>query len=223
MTDFTQALGWPIMSGQLTGVIQGLKYHRGNLQVGGHINVGLFNGNVVVRNLRVEELFGLVPSLYADIDIEDIDLEQLTERFSFGKIEGTLNGKVHKLELQAWQPVYFEAEVATAEDDEVRHRISQKAVDNLGYLGSGATGALSSGFLSFFKEYSYGRLGISCRLYNSACELGGVGETSNGFYILTRGGMLPPWVEVKGAGHSISWNTLIEGLKTITTNQPEIE
>jgi hypothetical protein len=222
MADLTQALGWPVMSGRLTARIDGLRWHRGRLEVGGQIEIGLFDGSVVVRNLQVDDLFGLLPVLHADVDIRNIDLAQLTDRFSFGRIEGRLGGKIHDLELQAWQPVYFEAELATPEDDTTRHRISQRAVDNLGLIGGGATAALSGGFLRWFQEYSYGRLGISCRLYNGACELGGVEKTEDGFLILTRGGLLPPWIEVKGAGRSIGWRDLVEGLKRIASERPEI-
>jgi hypothetical protein len=222
MADLTQALGWPVMAGKLTGRIDGLTWSGGTLAVGGAIEIGLFGGRVAVRNLRVGDLFGFVPVLRADVDIQDIDLAQLTDRFSFGRIEGRLGGKIHGLELQAWQPVYFEAELATPEDDRTRHRISQRAVDNLGFIGGGSTAALSGGFLRFFQEYSYGRIGISCRLYNGACELGGVEETGDGFLILTQGGLLPPWIEVKGTGRSIGWHDLVQGLKRIASERPEI-
>lgn len=221
MAAFTQAMGWPLMSGELTGAISGLTYQHGNLTVDGEINIGLFDGTIVIRHLRIGDLFGLVPVLYADIDIHKLDLELVTGRFAFGKIEGRLSGKVHRLELQAWQPVYFEAALATPQDDDNRHRISQQAVDNLGYIGGGAINALSSGFLRFFKDYSYGRLGIGCRLVNGVCQLSGVSDTRDGFVIVSRGGLLPPWIEVKGSGHSIAWSTLIEALNTISANRPE--
>lgn len=223
MADFTRAMNLPIMSGELTGTIEGLTYSHGNLVVNGRIYIGLFDGNVVIRDLSIEDLFGLLPELHADIDIQSLDLELLTNRFSFGYIQGHLSGKIHNLELQAWQPVYFEAELMTPKDDESRHRISQQAVDNLGYIGGGAINALSNGFLGLFKEYSYGQLGISCRLFNDVCQLGGVSETEDGFIIVSRGGLLPPWIEVKGTGHSIAWPVLVEGLKTITTNKPEFK
>ncbi len=223
MEQFTTAMGWPVMSGQLTAAIDGLSYSRGQLVVDGQIDLGLFDGDIHISNLRIDDLFGLVPKLYADIDIKDIDLELLSNRFTFGQIQGHLGGQVHQLELHAWQPVYFEAALATPEDDPTRHRISQKAVESLGYIGGGAAGALSSGFLRMFKNYSYGELGLSCRLYNGSCEMGGVDTTEDGFIIVSRGGMLPPWIEVKGNGHSIKWTTLIEGIKTITSNQPEFE
>ena len=82
---------------------------------------------------------------------------------------------------------------------------------------------MSRGAISFFPEYSYGQIGLSCRLNNNVCELGGVRETSDGFYLLTRGGLLPPWVEVKGTGRSIVWNQLITGLKQIAQGEMHIE
>ncbi len=223
MVDLTQALGWPVMSGKMTGRIRGLHYQYGNLTLDGNIDVGLFGGRIDVSRLRVEDLFGLVPVLHADVDIKGIHLKQLTDRFSFGSIDGTLDGWIHGLELQDWRPVAFDAKVETPPHDPARHRISQRAVDNLGLLGGGASGALSGGLLRFFKEYSYGRLGIGCRLYNGVCEMSGVKKAPDGFMILTSGGLLPPWIEIKGTGHSIPWNTLIDELRAIANNPPQIQ
>jgi len=222
MADLTQQLGWPAMSGQLSGRTAGRPWEPGRLTVGGLFRVRMFDGNIEIRDLRVEDLFGLVPQLYADIRIRGLDLAQLTERFSFGKIEGRLDGKIAGLELEAWQPVSFEAELATPADDESRHRISQRAVDNLGFIGGGATGALSGGFLRYFENYSYGRLGIRCRLVNGTCHLGGVEDTEDGFLIVTRGGLLPPWIEVRGLGRSIGWEALKEALRSVTYGKPEV-
>lgn len=222
MADLTQQLGWPIMSGQLSGRIEGLRWEPGRLAVGGLFHVRIFDGDIQVRDLRVEDLFGLVPQLYADIRIRGIDLAQLTERFSFGKIEGRLDGKIAGLQLEAWEPVYFEAELATPADDDSRHRISQRAVDNLGFIGGGATGALSGGLLRYFEDYSYGRLGIRCTLVNGTCHLGGVEDTGDGFLIVTRGGLLPPWIEVRGRGRSIGWEQLKEALRSVTSGSIEV-
>lgn len=222
MAELTQSLGWPVMSGKLTGKIRGLHYQYGNLTLDGHIDVGIFGGRIDVSRLHIDDLFGVVPVLRADVDIKGIRLKQLTDRFSFGSIQGTLDGWIHNLELQDWRPVSFDAKVETPRDDPARHRISQRAVNNLGLIGGGASGALSGGLLRFFKEYSYGRLGIGCRLYNGVCELSGVKDTPDGFMILTSGGLLPPWIEIKGTGHSISWNTLVNELRAITNNPAQI-
>jgi hypothetical protein len=224
MQDFCQAMGWPIFSGQLSGVLPELSYEHGNLSVQGDLVMNLFGGSVVIRDLHVASLFGATPVLTTDMAIANIDLEQLTSAFAFGKIEGKLEGDFKKLKLENWSPVYFEARLQTPEGDHSRHRISQRAVDNLSAIGSGGvTSSLSRGFLQVFKDYSYDRLGISCRLYHDVCEMDGVAPAPDGFYIVTRGGLLPPWIDVKGTGHSIPWSDLIYGLNRIASGDMQVQ
>jgi len=127
------------------------------------------------------------------------------------------------LRLENWQPDYFEAKFATLDNDDKPHRISQKALENLNELGGGLGGTLSRGFLRFLPSYSYGRLGIGCKLNNGICELSGVEDNGDSFSILTKGGLLPPWVEVKGSGRAIKWDDLINGLKQIAAGKVAIE
>ncbi len=219
----TQQLDWPLMKGTLAGHLEGLSYRDGDVRLDGDLTVRMFDGAVIIRELSLQNLFGTVPVFRTSLDVEDIDLELLTGTFAFGRIEGRLGGYIRDLELQAWQPVSFEALLATPEDDDSRHRISQRAVNNLGAIGGGMGGALSSGVTRFFQEYSYDRLGLSCRLYNGVCELGGVAEDERGFVILSRGGLLPPWIEVRGTGRSITWDALVEGIAQIASGDVVVE
>jgi len=223
LLDLTQQLQWPLMAGTLAGRLDGLSYGRGRAAVEGALRVELFDGEILIHELSLADMFGTVPVLRTSFDVHDLDLEQLTGRFAFGKIEGRLDGYVRDLELHAWQPVYFEAKLETPEDDDSPHRISQRAVNNLGVLGGGTGGVLSSGLAGLFREYSYDRLGLSCRLYNGVCELGGVEADENGFYILTRGGLLPPWIEVRGIGRSIAWEDLVQGIRQIGAGEVVVE
>ncbi|MEZ5446588.1 MAG: hypothetical protein R3F45_12535 [Gammaproteobacteria bacterium] len=231
MQEFSQAMGWPIMNGTLSGVIPGLKYRRGLLTLEGDLLVRVFDGSVVVRGLRIEDPFGQSPVLMTDMDVKNIDLEQLTGAFSFGKIEGTLEGEVRGLRLEDWQPTAFDGYLQNPADDDRRHRISQKAVDNLSAIGGGGIGgALSRGFLSIFKEYSYDRLGLHCRLSDGVCAMKGVAPAENGFYIVTRGGLLPPWIDVKGSGnmlgdgrYGVAWSDILLGFKRINSGQMRLQ
>jgi len=223
MKAFTQAMQWPLMSGNLSGTFKGLKYSKNNLQLNGDIDIHLFEGDVILRNLFIRDIFSEYSRLSANIDLNRLDLERLTDTFAFGKIEGTLNGHVNDLVLENWQPVNFDAAFLTPKEDDKPHRISQKALDNLNSLGGGLSGTMSRGMTSFFQEYSYGQIGLSCRLNSGVCEMGGVQDTDKGFYLLTRGGLLPPWVEVKGTGRSIKWAHLIDGLKQILHGEVRIE
>ena len=223
MQAFTEAMQWPLMTGTLSGTFHGLKYSHNNLQLNGNVDIRLFHGDVILRDLFIRDIFSEYSRLSANIDVNHLDLESLTNTFTFGKIEGTLNGHVNDLVLENWQPVRFDAAFETPKEDDKPHRISQKALNNLNSLGGGLSGTMSRGITRFFKEYSYGQIGLSCRLNGGVCELGGVQETGDGFYLLTRGGLLPPWVEVKGTGRSIKWAHLIDGLKQIIHGEVKIE
>ncbi|MEJ2344055.1 MAG: hypothetical protein P8090_01385 [Gammaproteobacteria bacterium] len=217
MDSLSRALGWPAMSGKLSGVIPDVTYEAGGIKVGGVLLVRAFDGDITIRNLRLERLFGVAPLLYADVVLKNLDLDILTRTFSFGTIEGRLDGAIEHLSMVDWQPVAFDARFATPENDQSRHRISQTAVNNLTNLGGGGVGgALSRGFLSFFHQFSYSRLGIRCRLKDGVCDMGGVAPAPNGYYIVKGGGL--PRIDVIGYARRVDWDELVQRLKTITSS-----
>lgn len=223
METFSEAMGWPTLAGRLSGGITGASYEHGTLTVGGSIVTSVFDGWVLVRNLKLEDMFGVWPLLHADLEFRELDLETLTSTFSFGKITGKLGGQIDKLYLENWRPVSFDARFATPESDDSRHRISQRAVDNISNLGgSGMSGALSRSFLRFFEEFGYDRLGISCRLQNGVCEMGGVGPAKQGYYLVKGGGI--PRIDIVGYNSRIDWDLFVEKLVEITeSGEPVIQ
>lgn len=223
MQKVTDALQWPQMQGRLSGVIPDVRYTDGRVEVGGMLLVRAFDGAIKLRNVSLDQPLGLVPQLYADISLENIDLEQLTGTFSFGKIEGRLDGHIDNLWLQNWEPVAFDGKLATPKDDESRHRISQKAVDNLSRIGGGVGQALSQTFLGLFEEFPYDRLGISCRLHNGVCDMGGVAPAEQGYY-LVKGTWLPPRINVIGYADQVDWDALVARIEAATKGgAPQIQ
>jgi hypothetical protein len=219
MKLLTGALGWPEFSGKLSGIIPDVRYAAGNLEVGGVLLVRVFEGDVTLRNLQLEQPFGVVPRLQLDAQVRNIDLETLTRTFSFGKIEGTLAGRIDGLQMESWRPVAFDAELATPEGDESRHRISQKAVDNISSIGGGGVGGvLSRSFLRFFEDFPYDRLGIRCRLENGVCAMGGVEPAVNGYY-LVKGRFIPPRLDVIGYADRVDWDSLVSQIVAVTGQQ----
>jgi len=222
MRAFSTALGWPELSGTLSGMVPKVRYEKGVLTLGGTLLIQAFDGDITLRNLRIEQPLGPVPRLWADARIVNLDLKTLTRTFSFGRIEGRLQGRVDGLYMEAWQPVAFDAEFATPDDDDSRHRISQKAVDNISNLGgAGLGGALSRSFLRFLEDFPYRRLGISCRLENGVCYMGGVAPAETGYY-LVQGRWLPPRLDVIGYADEVDWTSLVERLKSVTTGESPV-
>jgi hypothetical protein len=217
MQSLTEALEWPSMSGKISGMIPNVSYGKGGLEVGGALLVRVFDGNIVIKKLQMQNPFGLVPQLRADVEISRLDLEALTRTFSFGKIEGRLDGHVRRLKLLNWQPVFFDARFSTPDNDRSRHRISQRAVDNITSLG-GVSGALSSGLMRLFEAFSYSRIGLSCVLKDGVCEMDGVEPTKKGGYYIVKGAGLPR-IDIIGYTHRVDWFELVDRLKSISLEQ----
>lgn len=224
LSKLTTAFGWMPLAGQLSGSIPSLTISRRRIGVDGDLDIGVFGGHVLLAGLRVTDMFSAVPLLQTDVRVRGLDLAQLTSTFAFGNIEGRLDGDIADLRLEAWQPVSFDAFLATPEDDDTPHRISRQAVDNLSRIGAGSGGPLASGWLGLIPSYSYGRLGLGCRLVNGTCHLRGVEPVpGGGFRMLTRGGLWPPWIEIRGAGEQVAWQTLLDGVAQIAEGGVEVE
>jgi hypothetical protein len=214
LEELANRLAWPPFSGSVSGVIPAARYANGEVSIDGTLTMRAFDGLLEINDLKLEQPFGVIPRATADVAVTNLSLDALTRTFSFGNIQGRLSGRVRNLVLENWRPAAFEAEFATPEDDTSRHRISQRAVENLARLG-GAGRVLSSTVLRFLRSFSYERLGLSCRLRNGVCEMGGVEPAERGYYII-KGGGLPPRIDVFGFNTRVDWNTLLERLKAVT-------
>ncbi len=215
MGALSEALGWVPLSGKLSGMLPGLTYKKGIFNLEGILLVHIFDGDILIKHLKLQDLFGVYPQLSADIEMHDLDLETLTGTFSFGKITGRLDGHVRGLGLEAWRPVTFDALFYTPQNDKSRRRISQKAVDNISNLGgAGLSGTATRTFLGMFEEFRYHRLGIGCRLRGGICDMVGVGEAKQGYYLMEGSGI--PRIDIIGYNKTADWNRLLEQLKQIT-------
>jgi len=224
MRAFSQALGWPALGGTLSGVVPAVNYSRGRIEIEGMVLMNVFDGDVLLRNLRLRDPFSDTPVLSGDIEFRPFDLGALTRAFSFGNIEGRLEGEVTGLRLVRWLPVAFDARFATPAGDRSSHRISQRAVDNLSSLGGASvSGALQSTYMGLFKEFSYDRIGLSCMLRDGVCQMDGISPAKNGYYIV-KGGLVPPVINVVGFNHQIDWDVLLERVRNaIHASAPVIQ
>jgi hypothetical protein len=220
-----RALGWPEFSGTLSGSIPDLQLSQGVVTLGGNLEAAVFDGRVVVRDLQLRNPLGKFPQLYASIDVEQLDLERVTNTFSFGMITGRLSGQVADLEMFDWMPVAFDARFGTPPGDKSKHRISQRAVKNLSSIGGGSGGgvaaALQGGFLKFFDSFGYDRLGLSCTLANDVCTMRGVESAPGGYYIVKGSGL--PRINVIGSQSRVAWTRLVRQLGAIMQSEIVVE
>jgi hypothetical protein len=217
--SLTAAFGWPAFSGSLSGKLPLLQYDGGVMTLGGTLGAQAFDGDIEFANLKLEQPFGLVPRLSGDLRLRQLDLELLTNTFSFGLIQGRLSGDVSGLEMVAWRPVAMDLHLYTPPGDESRRRISQRAVENLASVGGGgAAAALSSGFMKFFDVFAYADIGIRCVLRDGACAMSGAGpagrDQPGGGYFIVKGSGLPR-IDVVGYRSQVSWPRLVRQLEQI--------
>ncbi|HZD52630.1 MAG TPA: hypothetical protein VE175_06250, partial [Woeseiaceae bacterium] len=225
--QLTAAFGWPAFSGKLSGSLPLLKYDRGVMTLGGTLRARAFDGDIELANLRLEQPFGLVPKLSGDLRLRGLDLELVTNTFSFGLIQGRLSGDVTGLQMVAWRPVAMDLHLYTPPGDKSRRRISQRAVQNLASVGGGgAAAALSSGFMKFFEVFAYREIGIRCILRDGICAMSGAGpagrhELGGGYYIVRGSGL--PRIDVVGYRSQVSWSRMVRQLENIMeTGEPVV-
>jgi hypothetical protein len=222
MPRVCKALGWPEFSGTVAGRVPRMTFKDKILSFDGDLEARVFDGRMTVSKLRLEDPLGVWPRLSANVDLERLDLQAVTGTFSFGEITGRLSGYIHDLELFAWRPIAFDALLATPPGDRSEHRISQRAISNISAIGGGSSGStmasLSSGFLRFFQNFKYDRLGLACKLESDVCTMRGIGPARNGYYIVKGRGI--PRIDVIGSAGRIDWPQLVANLKAATAAGP---
>ena len=221
LEQWSKAVNWTPLSGTISGNIPRVEYSNKTLSLGGEINIKVFDGDIKITQLASSGLFTDFPKFYSELEINNLDLDQLTSKFEFGGITGKLSGFVRQLTMENWHPVSFYAWLGTPDDDDSRHRISQKAVKNIASIGGGgASDILSRSFLSFFETFGYDKIGLGCYLHDGVCQMMGVEARPQGYAIITGGGL--PRIEVIGYNPRVDWNVLMERLKRISASDEVI-
>lgn len=215
MEKVSQAAGWPKMLGTLAGRIPDVSYDGNEISADGALLFNVFDGAVVATKMKLADAFGRVPRLSGNLTMRNLDLDLLTRTFSFGNMQGRLDGDVNDLQLQNWQPVRFDARLYSSPGTYPK-KISQKAVQNISSLGgAGAAAAIQRSYLGFFENFGYDRIALGCVLRNDVCTMSGIDGVNQGSYAIIRGGGIPA-ISVIGYNRTVSWGELIARLKRVT-------
>ncbi|KLJ02906.1 hypothetical protein [Luteimonas sp. FCS-9] len=205
------ALDWPAFEGRLSGHIPTVRYADNRIDFDGGLSMQLFGGRVDVSSLAIERPFGVAPTVSSDLAIEALDLHALTGVFGFGSIEGRLHGRIDGLRLIDWTATAFDAELHTLRTPGVRQRISQRAVQDISSVGDASfVTSLQGRAIALFDDFGYRGIGISCRLRNQVCRMGGLRSAGNTFTIVDGAGL--PRLDVVGFNRDVDWPTLVERL-----------
>ncbi len=223
LEDLTQSMNWPRFSGTLTGSIPEVQSAENLLRTRGEIQAELFGGRIRMSKLEIENPFSALAAIKLDAKLTDIQLEQLTKTFAFGRISGILEGSIDNLVLTDGQPSELSADLRSV-DRGGEQRISVEALNKITVLSSGAdAGALYGGLASFFDSFRYSKLGFRAALKNDRLTLRGV-ETRGDQEFLVVGSFLPPTVNVVSHTQNIAFSELVRRLETINkTGKPNVK
>ncbi len=213
MADLSTSLNIPRMTGQASAEIPLVTYNDGLLTTDGDLILNVFDGTATVRHLTMQTPLGISPILNADVTLRNLDLGNLTRTFSFGAIEGKLDGDILALTMQNWKPIKFDATVKSSVGKYPK-KISQRAVENISALGgAGAAAAIQRSVLRFFEQFNYEKLGLSCQLRNDICKMSGVESTPQG-YIIVKGSGIPA-ITVMGYNQTVGWGDLLARIQRV--------
>lgn len=218
LASLSQRLGWPKFTGTVTGSLPSARYADDVLDFDGGLEMRLFGGRIELRELSMERPFGTAPTLSSNVQIEDLDLEPLTNVFGFGEITGRLDGRIQNLRLVNWSPVAFDARLETDSAYTGKKRISQRAVNDISNVGgSGLVSGLQAKALGIFDDFGYSRIGMGCQLKDNVCTMDGVGSAGEGYIIVQGAGL--PRIQVVGFRRRVDWPTLVSRLRAATEGQ----
>ncbi len=217
MQRLTAALDWHPMSGSISAVLPQMNYVESEagstFSVDGALLFKVFGGDASVDGIRIDNPFGRTPRLAANLKLAGLDLETMTGAIKFGSITGRIDIDLENLEMENWQPLSFDAHIATS-PGAFRKRISQRAVQNISSIGgAGAGAAIQASFMRFFDTFGYERLGLSCRLRNGVCEMGGIDRASGGYTIIKGGGL--PALNVVGYNRFVGWQEMLDRIQAV--------
>ena len=209
----TEELGVLALKGRLAADLGKIRYAGDVFDTAGTMEISVFGGDILVRNMRLESPLTPYASFFADIDFTGLDLFQLTRTLSFGEMNGIADGYVHRLRLFGKTPSRFAAAFATRESG--KRNISVKALNNLTVISQGGISeALSRGIYQFIDFYRYRKIGIACTLEKDVFRLQGTARADSARYLVD-GGILPPRIDVVISSPTISFTEMVKRLQRI--------
>jgi hypothetical protein len=101
-------------------------------------------------------------------------------------------------------------------------------VQNISSVGDASfVTSLQGQLIALFDDFGYRRLGISCRLQNQVCAMGGLesigkeaagsGSDTSGFTVVQGAGI--PRLNVVGFNRQVDWPTLVERLEAVGSGE----
>ena len=215
-----EALDTVRFRGMISGTLPDIRLARDGLQLQQPVNVALFDGNIQIEQLHISRFFSDAPLAVFNLSLHHLDLQQLTNAFGIGEIEGRIEGSAEDVVLTNWRPQYFRARLQTPAQNPGRRRISHEAVAYLSRVGDGGSNLMVSQFIRVLNRFPYDKLGFSAELANGVLKLDGIAPAAdgqNGYYLVKGRGV--PHLDIIGHTREIDWAELLNRLKSASESE----
>ncbi|OGQ00441.1 MAG: hypothetical protein A2Z40_04520 [Deltaproteobacteria bacterium RBG_19FT_COMBO_60_16] len=177
-----------MLEGHLGGLLDPVAIGRERMTADGELTGDLFGGRLDVRHVTVERPFGAGREIGADVNVSRVDLERLSAALGVGRITGRLSGSVEGLRVAYGQPVAFHLTMESVPAKGVTQNVSLKAVNSISLVstGSGLSGLGASLMTTFFKDFTYEKIGFECGLKNDVFTVRGLIHEDGVEYLVKR-------------------------------------
>jgi len=213
---FKDILHMPVR-GDIEGNIDPIYIKNGAGKGLGKIIARIFDGQIIISDIHIRNIFRGLPFLALKADIKNLNLKKMTKGTSFGEIDGILDGYINGLEIACGQVQAFELMLETKEVDSIPQRISIAAVDNIAHIGGGQSpfmglaGIIAKGF----KTLPYSKIGIKASLKNDVFRINGTIKENNVEYIIKRGSFFGVNIVNQNPDNRISFKDMLRRIKRI--------
>ncbi len=206
------------VKGVANGNLDPIHIKEGKLSSVGEIKATVFNGECLLSNLGATGLLTPLPVFSLNARWHDLNLAEITQDTSFGKIDGILNGYAKNLEISNGQLQGFDLLLQTVKTEGVPQKISVKAVDNIARLGGGQSPfvGVAGMFISLFKEFSYEKIGVRATLQNDIFRIHGAIRENDKEYLVKRGFFSGVDVINQSKDNRVGFKDMLKRIKRIT-------
>ena len=204
--------------GSLGGTLPDIRLNRDGLQLQQPVNLSTFGGTIHIDHLHIRRFFSDAPYAGFALRLHDLDLQQLTNAFGIGEIEGRIEGEATDVILTNWHPQHFRARLYTPPHNPGHRRISHEAVAYLARAGGG--NLMLNQFIRVLNRFPYERLGFTAHLENGVLTLDGIApaqDGSGGYYLVKGRGL--PHLDIIGHTRKIDWQELLDRLKSASNSE----
>jgi len=181
----------------------------------GRVIISLWDGEVIVENLEIEDIFSSYPKIKTDIALKNIDLAQASQQLLFGDISGKIKGYIKNLVISHGQPEAFELLIESVKQKGKRQMISLAAVNNISVLAQGSP-VIVSWF--FPKKFPYQKIGIKCSLKNDNFFIHGLIKRDNMEYLVKRR-IFGIDVVNRSPGQKVAFKEMMDRVKKISRRE----